>query len=31
VPIAALPGWDAEQLGDRLFDDVSVFRPRVLR
>ena len=31
LPVAALPGWDAEQLGLRLFDDVSVFRPRVLR
>jgi hypothetical protein len=28
LPIAALPGWDSERLGARLFDDVSVFRPR---
>lgn len=28
LPIAALPGWDVEALGIRLFDDVSVFRPR---
>lgn len=27
LPVAALPGWDAEGLGERLFDDVSVFRP----
>lgn len=31
LPVAALPGWDAEQLGARLFDDTSVFRPRVIR
>ena len=31
LPVAALPGWDAEGLGERLFDDVSVFRPKVLR
>ncbi len=28
LPIAALPGWDGERLGARLFDDASVFRPR---
>lgn len=27
LPVAALPGWDAERLGARLFDDTSVFRP----
>ncbi len=27
LPIAALPGWDREGLGARLFDDASVFRP----
>ncbi len=26
VPVAAFSGWDAEGLGERLFDDVSVFR-----
>ncbi len=31
LPVAALPGWDAEMRGDRLFDDAAVFRPRVLR
>jgi len=31
LPVAALPGWDAEGLGERLFDDLSVFRPPVLR
>ena len=31
LPVAALPGWDAESLGERLFDDLSVFRPPVLR
>ena len=31
LPIAALPGWDAEDLGESLFDDLSVFRPPVLR
>jgi len=31
LPIAALPGWDCEALGARLFDDLSVFRPLVLR
>lgn len=31
LPVAALPGWDAESLGERLFDDVSVFRSKVLR
>lgn len=28
LPIAALPGWDTAHLGLRLFDDVTVFRPR---
>ena len=28
LPVAALPGWDRERLGARLFDDASVFRPR---
>jgi hypothetical protein len=27
LPVAALPGWDGEGLGERLFDDASVFRP----
>jgi hypothetical protein len=27
LPVAALPGWDTEHLGERLFDDASVFRP----
>jgi hypothetical protein len=31
LPVAALPGWDAERRGERLFDDVSVFRPKMLR
>ena len=31
LPVAALPGWDAEDLGGLLFDDLSVFRPPVLR
>jgi hypothetical protein len=31
LPVAGLPGWDAEGLGATLFDDGSVFRPRVLR
>ena len=31
LPVAALPGWDAEHLDERLFDDLSVFRPPVLR
>jgi hypothetical protein len=26
LPVAALPGWDSEALGARLFDDPSVFR-----
>lgn len=26
LPVAALPGWDCEGLGERLFDDRSVFR-----
>jgi len=30
LPVAGLPGWDAEALGPRLYDDVSVFRPSVL-
>jgi hypothetical protein len=30
LPVAAIPGWDTEQLGAALFDDVSVFRPKVL-
>ena len=28
LPIAALPGWDTERLGERLFDDSEVFRRR---
>jgi hypothetical protein len=31
LPVAALPGWDMEASGARLFDDTAVFRPRVLR
>jgi hypothetical protein len=31
LPVAALPGWDTENLDERLFDDLSVFRPPVLR
>jgi hypothetical protein len=31
LPVAALPGWDAEGLGESLFDDLWVFRPPVLR
>ena len=31
LPVAALPGWDAEDLGEVLYDDLSVFRPPVLR
>jgi Protein of unknown function (DUF3025) len=31
LPIAALPGWDCEGLDAKLFDDLSVFRPLVLR
>ncbi len=32
LPVAALPGWDGENLGAALFDDVSVFRaPRHAR
>jgi hypothetical protein len=31
LPVAALPGWDTEGLGARLFDDTAVFRPRMLR
>ena len=27
LPVAALPGWDGEGLGARLFDDARVFRP----
>jgi hypothetical protein len=26
LPVAALPGWDAESAGERLFDDRDVFR-----
>ena len=26
LPVAALPGWDAERIGERLFDDEEVFR-----
>src|SRR2546423_1084029 len=26
VPVAALPGWDSERIGERLFDDRDVFR-----
>ena len=26
LPVAALPGWDTEQAGERLFDDREVFR-----
>jgi hypothetical protein len=28
LPIAALPGWDVEEIGERLFDDRDVFRIR---
>ena len=31
LPVAALPGWDVEASGARLFDDAAVFRPRMLR
>jgi hypothetical protein len=31
LPVAALPGWDIEGKGCDLFDDLSVFRPPVLR
>jgi hypothetical protein len=31
LPVAALTGWDAEHLGERLFDDGAVFRPRPSR
>lgn len=31
LPVAGLPGFDVERLGERLLDDVSVFRPKVLR
>ena len=31
LPVAALTGWDAEHLGERLFDDAAVFRPRPSR
>jgi hypothetical protein len=27
LPVAALPGWDSEGSGERLFDDRGVFRP----
>ena len=30
LPVAGLPGWDAEALGPRLYDDISVFRRSVL-
>jgi len=30
LPVAALPGWDTEDSGPGLFDDLSVFRPPVL-
>ncbi len=30
LPVAALAGWDTEALGERLFNDASVFRPSVL-
>ncbi len=26
LPLAGLPGWDGERLGDRWLDDASVFR-----
>jgi hypothetical protein len=26
LPIAALPGWDTEKIGERLFEDADVFR-----
>lgn len=28
LPVAALPGWDGERLGEGLFTDRAVFRPR---
>ncbi|MEP6656076.1 MAG: DUF3025 domain-containing protein, partial [Betaproteobacteria bacterium] len=28
LPIAAWPGWDAQQRGAERFDDIAVFRPR---
>jgi Protein of unknown function (DUF3025) len=31
LPVAALPGWDTENMGERLFGDLLVFRPPVLR
>jgi hypothetical protein len=31
LPVAALPGWNKEDSGPGLFDDLSVFRPPVLR
>ena len=31
LPVVALADWDSERLGDRRFDDASVFRRRVLR
>jgi hypothetical protein len=31
LPVAALPGWDREGCGAGLFDDATVFRPRMLR
>jgi hypothetical protein len=30
LPVAALPGWDMEASGGRVFDDTAVFRPRML-
>jgi hypothetical protein len=30
LPVAALPGWDIEVAGARLYDDAAVFRPRML-
>jgi hypothetical protein len=29
LPVAALPGWNRENSDERLFDDLSVFRPPV--
>src|SRR5262249_13512630 len=28
LPIAALPGWDTEDIGEHLFDDRAVFRTK---
>jgi len=30
LPVSALPGWDTEGLGERLFEDPAVFRPPAL-